>query len=79
MARVCVKRGTLAKHASKSVHLLVLLQVWARIKSNVTPVLVNAHIVKQAISVGFVKISAAIAATKTNAMLKMVTVRWGAS
>ena len=65
-------------NASTSVHILVLLQVWARIGLSVTTLQVNAHIVKQAISVGSVKISVAKAATKTNAMPKMVTVLWAA-
>ena len=78
MVHVCVRRGTSAKNVSTSVHILVRLQVWAQIKRNVIPLQVNVHIVKQAISVGFVKISVAIAATKTNAMRKMVTVPWAA-
>jgi len=54
MVRVCVRRGTLENSVSRNVHILVLLQVLAQIKLNVTPLQVNAHIVKQAILVGFV-------------------------
>jgi len=79
MVRVFVERGILEKHVSTSAHILVLLQVWAPIRLSVTTLQVNAHIVKQDILVGIVNISVAKAATKTNALRKMVTVHWGAS
>ena len=70
MVRVSVMRVILENNVSTSVHILVLLQVWARIRLSVTTLQVNAHIVKQVILVGFVNISVAKAATKTNAQQK---------